>query len=152
MKKKRFVKLLMGKFRYPRNKARTYADDIVRWREKANFNNAIWKSEGDLTREMPESYQRNWRRIRWNYVENEKYGGFDFCPYCHTVRPFVVAHHPREMTVRGISFTWVKILPKCMYCSSEIYPNKTAEANARAMETAYMEAYLKSKEKHYGRG
>lgn len=56
MKKKRFVKLLMGKFRYPRNKARTYADDIVRWREKANFNNAIWKSEGDLTREMPPTY------------------------------------------------------------------------------------------------
>ncbi len=56
MKKKRFVKLLMGKFRYPRNKARAYADDIVRWREKANFNNAIWKSEGDLTREMPPTY------------------------------------------------------------------------------------------------
>lgn len=51
MTKQRFIKLLMGKFRYPRNKARAYADDIVRWREKANFNNAIWKSEGDLTRE-----------------------------------------------------------------------------------------------------
>lgn len=56
MTKKRFIKLLMGKFRYPRNKARAYADDIVRWREKANFNNAIWKSEGDLTREMPPTY------------------------------------------------------------------------------------------------
>lgn len=59
MTKKRFIKLLMGKFRYPRNKARAYADDIVRWREKANFNNAIWKSEGDLTREMPPTYSGN---------------------------------------------------------------------------------------------
>lgn len=56
MKKKRFVKLLMGKFRYPRNKARVYADDIVRWREKANIINAIWKSEGDFMREMPPTY------------------------------------------------------------------------------------------------
>lgn len=56
MTKKRFIKLLMGELRYSRNKARAYADDIVRWREKANFNNAIWKSEGDLTREMPPTY------------------------------------------------------------------------------------------------
>ena len=56
MTKKRFIKLLMGKFRLPRDEARVYADDIVRWREKANFNNAIWKSEGDLMRQMPPTY------------------------------------------------------------------------------------------------
>lgn len=56
MTKKRFIKLLMGKFRFSRDEARVYADDIVRWREKANINNAIWKSEGDLTREMPPTY------------------------------------------------------------------------------------------------
>ena len=43
MTKKRFIKLLMGKFRLPRDEARAYADDIVRWREKANFNITIWK-------------------------------------------------------------------------------------------------------------
>ena len=56
MTRKRYIKLLMGKFRLPRDEARVYADDIVRWREKANFNNAIWKGEGDLTREMPPTY------------------------------------------------------------------------------------------------
>lgn len=56
MTKKRFIKLLMGKLHYSRNNARAYADDIVRWREKANINNAIWKSEGDKTRELAPTY------------------------------------------------------------------------------------------------
>lgn len=56
MTKKRFIKLLMGKFRFSRDEARVYADDIVRWREKANINNAIWKSEGDLMRQTPPTY------------------------------------------------------------------------------------------------
>lgn len=66
MTKKRFIKLLMGCFRFSRNKARAYADDIVRWREKANFNNAIWKSEGDLTREMPPTYSGYFAYIQIN--------------------------------------------------------------------------------------
>lgn len=152
MTKKRFIKLLMGRFRFSRNEAREIAA-CVQWNKRySDDTNRSAKYNLSGYREMPESYQRNWRRIRWTCTENEKYGGFDYCPSCHTVRPFVVAHHPREMTVRGISFTWVKILPKCMYCSYKIHPDETAEANARAMETAYMEAYLKSKEKHYGRG
>jgi hypothetical protein len=56
MTKKRFIKLLMGKFRLPRDEARAYADDIVRWREKANFNITIWKNAGNMTREIPPTY------------------------------------------------------------------------------------------------
>lgn len=44
MTKKRFIKLLMGKFRYPRNKARAYADDIVRWREKQTLTTPYGKA------------------------------------------------------------------------------------------------------------
>lgn len=71
MKKKRFVKLLMGKFRYPRNKARVYADDIVRWREKANINNAIWKSEGDFMREMPPTYSEYFAYFQINELAKD---------------------------------------------------------------------------------
>lgn len=152
MTKKRFIKLLMGRFRFSRNEAREITA-CVQWNKRCSDDtNRSAKYNLSGYREIPESYQRNWRRIRWTCTKNEKYGGFDYCPSCHTVRPFVVAHHPREMTVRGISFTWVETLPKCMYCFCESHYAKTAEANARAMETAYMEAYLKSKEKHYGRG
>lgn len=152
MKRKRFTKLLMGRFRFSRNEAREITA-CVQWNKRWSDNtNRSAKYNLSGYREIPESYASNWRRIRWNRVENEKYGGFGYCQSCHAVRPFVVAHHPREMTVRGISFTWVETLPKCMYCFCESHYVKTAEANARAMETAYMEAYLKSKEKHYGRG
>ena len=152
MTKKRFTKLLMGRFRFSRNEAREITA-CVQWNIRCSENtNRSAKYNLSSYREIPESYASNWRRIRWAYIENEKYGGFDYCPSCKTVRPFVVAHHPREMTIRGISFTWVETLPKCMYCFSKSHYAKTAEANARAMETAYMEAYLKSKEKHYGRG
>ena len=152
MTKKRFMKLLMGRFRFSRNEVREITA-CVQWNKRCSDDtNRSAKYNLSGYREIPESYASNWRRIRWAYIENEKYGGFDYCPSCHAVRPFVVAHHPREMTVRDISFTWVETLPKCMYCFNEIHYTKTAEANARAMETAYMEAYLKSKEKHYGRG
>lgn len=152
MTRKRYIKLLMGKLELSRDEAREITA-CVQWNKRCSDNtNRSAKYNLSGYREIPESYASNWRRIRWAYIENEKYGGFDYCPSCHTVRPFVVAHHPREMTVRGISFTWVETLPKCMYCFCESHYAKTAEANARAMETAYMEAYLKSKEKHYGRG
>lgn len=151
MTKKRFTKLLMGRFRFSRNEAREITA-CVQWNKRCSDDtNRSAKYNLSGYREIPESYASNWRRIRWAYIENEKYGRFDYCPSCHTVRPFVVAHHPREMTVRGISFTWVETLPKCMYCFCESHYAKTAEANARAMETAYMEAYLKFKEENYGK-
>ena len=56
MTKKRFIKLLMGKFRYPQNKARACADEVIRWRKKANLNNTIWKNAGDFMREIPPTY------------------------------------------------------------------------------------------------
>lgn len=56
MKKKRFVKLLMGKFRYPRNKARYYAEKVQLWDEIASTNNSTFKSIGDKTREIPVPY------------------------------------------------------------------------------------------------
>ena len=152
MKKKRFIKLLMGRFRFSRNEAREIAA-CVQWnKRRVDDTNRYAKYNLSGYREIPESYESNWRRIRWTCFENEKYGGFDYCPSCHTVRPFVVARYPRKETVRGISFTWVKTLPKCMYCSHANCSTETTEANARAMETAYIEACLKFKEKYYGRG
>lgn len=153
MTRKRFTKLLMGRFRFSRNEAREITA-CVQWnKRRVDDTNRSAKYNLSGYREFPESYQSNWRRIHWFcFVNLDKYGGFDYCPHCHTVRPFVVSRHPREMTVRGISFTWVKTLPKCMYCSHEICSTKTTEANVQAMETAYMEACLKFKEKYYGRG
>nr|DAS63108.1 MAG TPA: hypothetical protein [Caudoviricetes sp.] len=66
MTKKRFIKLLMGCFRFSRNEAKAYADDIVRWREKANFNNAIWKNAGDFVREIPPTYSGYYAYIQIN--------------------------------------------------------------------------------------
>ena len=66
MTKKRFIKLLMGCFRFSRNEAKAYADDIVRWREKANFNNAIWKNAGDFVRVIPPTYSGYYAYIQIN--------------------------------------------------------------------------------------
>lgn len=153
MKKKKFIKLLMGRFRFSRNEAREIAA-CVQWNKRGvDDTNRSAKYNLSSYRATSESYRSSWRRIHWFRIINlDKYGGITYCPNCHTLRPFVVVHHLREMTVRGISFTWVRTLPRCIYCSHETYSAKTDEANARAMETAYMEAYLKSKEKHYGRG
>lgn len=112
MTRKRFTKLLMGRFRFSRNEAREITA-CVQWNKRCSDNtNRSAKYNLSGYREIPESYASNWRRIRWAYIENEKYGGFDYCPSCHTVRPFVVAHHPREMTVRGISFTTEFVHPR----------------------------------------
>lgn len=56
----------MGCFRFSRNEAKAYADDIVRWREKANFNNAIWKNAGDFVREIPPTYSGYYAYIQIN--------------------------------------------------------------------------------------
>lgn len=89
MTKKRFIKLLMGRFRFSRNEAREIAA-CVQWnKRRVDDTNSSAKYNLSGYREFPESYQSNWRRIRWTCFENEKYGGFDYCPSCHTVRPFV---------------------------------------------------------------
>lgn len=64
MTKKRFIKLLMGELRYSRNKARAYADDVIRWRKKANLNNTIWKNAGDFMREIPPTYSGYYALIK----------------------------------------------------------------------------------------
>ena len=56
MTKKRFIKLLMGELRFPRNKARLLANAVNRWHEISAVNNATWKRLDGKTREIPLTY------------------------------------------------------------------------------------------------
>ena len=56
MTKKRFIKLLMGKIRFTRNKARLFANAIYRWHEISAVNNATLKRLDGKTREIPLTY------------------------------------------------------------------------------------------------
>lgn len=56
MTRKKFIKLLMGKFRFSRDKARQFADKIVLWHEIDDTNNATFKKLGIESRENPSSY------------------------------------------------------------------------------------------------
>lgn len=60
MTRKRFIKLLMGKFHFSRNRARYIAKKMLLWQEIGTTNNVTLKKLGDKTREMPPSYSDFW--------------------------------------------------------------------------------------------
>ncbi len=60
MTRKRFIKLLMGKFSVSRNRARYIAKKMILWQEIANTINPTLKKLGDETREIPPSYSDYW--------------------------------------------------------------------------------------------
>lgn len=71
MTKKRFIKLLMGKFRYPRNKARWFANKVVLWHEIDDTNNAIFKKLEIKSREMPSTYSGLYAWIQINELAKD---------------------------------------------------------------------------------
>lgn len=66
MTRKRFIKLLMGKFRFSRNKARLFANKVVLWHEIDDTNNATFKKLGIKSREMPSTYSGLYAWIQIN--------------------------------------------------------------------------------------
>lgn len=56
MTKKRFIKLLMGEFRFSRNEARLFANKVVLLCEKDSKSNATFKKLEIESRENPSSY------------------------------------------------------------------------------------------------
>lgn len=71
MTKKRFIKLLMGKFRYPRNKARLFANKVVLWHEIDDRNNATFKKLEIKSREMPSTYSGLYAWIQINELAKD---------------------------------------------------------------------------------
>ena len=64
MTKKRFIKRLMGELRFPRNKAKLFANDIYRWHEIYAVYNATWKKIGGKTRGNPPTYSEYYALIK----------------------------------------------------------------------------------------
>ena len=64
MTKKRFIKRLMGELRFPRNKAKLFANDIYRWHEISAVKNATRKRIGGKTREIPPTYSGYYTLIK----------------------------------------------------------------------------------------
>lgn len=66
MTKKRFIKLLMGKFRFSRNKARLFANKVVLWHEIDDTTNATIKKLGIKSLETPSTYSGLYAWIQIN--------------------------------------------------------------------------------------
>ena len=63
-----------------------------------------------------------------------------FCINCGVERQYTVKSNRRELTIRGIKFSFVEHIAYCTECNEEVYVPEINDENVQAKEDAYREA------------
>ena len=69
-----------------------------------------------------------------------------FCHECHERKPYRVMYSPKQLTIKGITFSYVEASAFCKTCGSKIYVPFVADANADARDKKYFRALEKLRE------
>lgn len=63
-----------------------------------------------------------------------------FCINCGLERQYTVKSNRRELTIRGIKFSFVEHIAYCTECNEEVYVPEINDENVQEKEDAYREA------------
>ena len=123
MKKKRFVKLLMGRYRFSRNLARTLAGSVQVRQKFAEKLNHIAKNRYKQLREPQRGYEWNWQH---NIICEEtgaiyKHHDDGYCPHCRKITPLISRYTEHTYSNGRLEFTYVDCVIYCYKCGEPLY-------------------------------
>lgn len=61
----------------------------------------------------------------------------EFCPLCYSKQPFDIREETREISIRGISFSYPELYAVCKGCGNRIYSAVLNDKNVYERQKAY---------------
>ena len=104
----------------------------------------IWGYPGpDYNEYTPQTYGKGWAFTKEEIIQSWAMDAQQtaFCPECREYTEYVTVDPVhREITVYGITFTYVHQSAHCVKCGAEVYVPSINDANEEARGTAYRKA------------